>query len=126
MSELYSISSLAEEFAVTPRTLRFYEEKGMLQPQRHGTKRIYNAADRTRLRLILRGKRLGFTLDESSEIIGMYDPAASNDKQMQLLIDKIHQKQALLQQQQKDLKLTLSDLRAAEQRCIDSMQRNNN
>ena len=126
MSELYSISSLAEEFAVTPRTLRFYEEKGMLQPQRHGTKRIYNAADRTRLRLILRGKRLGFTLDESSEIIGMYDPAASTDKQMQLLIDKIHQKQALLQQQQKDLKLTLSDLRAAEQRCIDSMQRNNN
>ena len=62
----YSISNLAAEFGVTTRTIRFYEEKGLLQPRRDGTRRIYSPADRTKLRLILRGKRLGLSLDESA------------------------------------------------------------
>ncbi|MBT3425869.1 MAG: MerR family DNA-binding transcriptional regulator, partial [Gammaproteobacteria bacterium] len=71
----YSISELSNEFRITPRTLRFYEEKGLLNPTRNGQTRVYNGSDRVRLELILRGKRLGFSLEESCDIINMYDPA---------------------------------------------------
>jgi len=84
-----SNTTFAEEFKVTTRTLRFYEEKGLLKPTRIGQTRVYSAADRTRLKLILRGKRLGLSLDESAEIILMYDPIGSNSKQILTLIDKI-------------------------------------
>lgn len=116
-SKQYSIRELAAEFGVTTRTLRFYEEKGMLRPRREGQTRIYDSADRTRLRLIVRGKRLGFSLEESSEIIGMYDPAASNNKQLQALINKMREKRSQLELQQEDLDQMLHDLSAAEQRC---------
>ena len=86
-SRLHTIRELSKEFGVTPRTLRFYEEKGLLSPTRSGQNRIYSAADRTRLRLILRGKALGFTLEESAEIISMYDPSSSNERQLQAVID---------------------------------------
>lgn len=114
----YSISDLAEEFDVTTRTLRFYEEKKLLKPTRSGQHRIYSATDRTRLKLILRGKRLGLSLEESYQIIAMYDPGGGNSKQIQSLIDKIRQKRTDLLQQQRDLELMLSDLDAAEQRCL--------
>jgi DNA-binding transcriptional MerR regulator len=80
-------------------------------------------ADRTRLKLILRGKRLGLSLDESAEIILMYDPVGTNSKQILSLIDKIQDKRLQLEQQQKDLELTLLDLEAAEQRCSESLSR---
>ena len=118
MSEHYSITDLAAEFDVTTRTLRFYEEKGLLAPARNKQNRRYNSADRTRLKLILRGKRLGLTLEESSEIISMYDPAAGNKKQIQSLIEKISVKRMQLLQQKKDLDLMLLDLRASEERCL--------
>ena len=86
---LYSIRDLSRDFDVTTRTLRFYEEKGLLEPERLGQKRLYTAADRVRLKLILRGKRLGFSLDESAELIAMYDPESNNAPQLQALIDKI-------------------------------------
>ena len=88
-ADLYSIRDLSRDFDVTTRTLRFYEEKGLLEPERLGQKRLYTAADRVRLKLILRGKRLGFSLEESAELIAMYDPESNNAPQLQALIDKI-------------------------------------
>lgn len=117
MSEIYSITDLSREFDITPRTLRFYEEKGLLSPQREGQNRIYSTADRTRLKLILRGKRLGLTLDESRDIIDLYQPQTDNKKQLQTLLDKIQQKKSQLRQQQQDLELMMLDLTEAEQRC---------
>jgi len=117
----YSIRDLAQEFGVTTRSLRFYEEKGLLSPDRHKQTRTYDHADRTRLKLILRGKRLGFSLDESAEIINMYDPKAGNDNQMRVLLGKVREKCEQLQEQQKDLETMLEDLRNVEQRCLSSM-----
>jgi DNA-binding transcriptional MerR regulator len=121
MAKHYTIRELADEFDVSTRTLRFYEEKGLLEPTRNNTSRSYSGADRTRLRLILRGKRLGLTLEESSAIVLMYDPSKSNDDQLQTLIAKIRDKRSHLLQQQKDLKLMLHDLKEAEQRCVEAL-----
>lgn len=123
MKQDYSIRELAEEFDVTTRTLRFYEEKGLLNPARSGQTRVYNASDRTRLKLILRGKRLGLSLEESAQIILMYDPVGTNSKQVLTLIKKIRDKRLQLEQQKKDLELTLLDLEAAERRCIESLNK---
>ncbi len=114
----YSISELSQEFDVTTRTLRFYEEKGLLAPTRKGQSRIYAARDRARLKLILRGKRLGLTLDESRDIILMYDSTSTNKKQMQALIKKIREKRMQLQQQLNDLEVMLVDLNGWEERCM--------
>jgi len=122
MTKLYSIRDLADEFDVTTRTLRFYEEKGLLQPTRDKQSRSYSAADRTRLRLILRGKRLGLSLDESANIILMYDPVNQNNNQLQALIDKIQEKRKQLIEQQKDLKLMLKDLEEAEERFRENLK----
>jgi len=121
MTTIYSIRELAEEFDVTTRALRFYEEKGLLNPSRSKQKRTYSSADRTRLRLILRGKRLGLTLEESADIIQMYDRNAGNKKQIQSLITKVREKRKQLLEQQKDLELMLLDLRDAEERCLQAL-----
>jgi len=121
MGNTYSIRDLADEFDVTTRTLRFYEEKGLLNPKRDNQTRTYSNADRTRLRLILRGKRLGLTLEESSNIILMYDPINQNTNQLQALIEKIQEKRIQLIEQQKDLELMLQDLDDAEERCRESL-----
>lgn len=117
----YSISDLAGEFDVTTRTIRFYEEKGLLKPRREGTRRIYSPADRTRLRLILRGKRLGLSLDESAEIIGLYGSPGNNRRQLQLLIEKIQERREVLQRQQRDLEAMLRELADAESKCRDAL-----
>ena len=117
----YSISELSQEFDVTTRTLRFYEEKGLLAPTRKGQSRIYAARDRARLKLILRGKRLGLTLEESRDIILMYDSTSTNKKQMQALIKKIREKRMQLQQQLKDLEGMLVDLNGWEERCMSDL-----
>ena len=117
MSSTYSISDLANEFDVTTRTIRFYEEKGLLDPQREGMRRIYGPADRTKLRLILRGKRLGFSLDESAEIILMYSTPGSNRKQMEKLIAKIQEKRSDMKRQQNDLRAMQRELAGAEDKC---------
>jgi len=118
----YGIGDLASEFDVTTRTIRFYEEKGLLAPQRKGTRRIYSPADRTRLRLILRGKRLGLSLDESAEIIGMYGTPGNNRRQLQRLVEKIREKRADLQQQRRDLETTLNELANAERNCLEALE----
>jgi DNA-binding transcriptional MerR regulator len=117
MTASYSISDLAREFDVTTRTIRFYEEKGLLSPRRDGTRRIYTAADRTKLRLILRGKRLGLTLDESAEIILMYGSPGNNRRQLEKLITKIRDRKAELEGQQQELRLMLNDLAEAEHKA---------
>jgi DNA-binding transcriptional MerR regulator len=113
----YSISDLAHEFNVTTRTIRFYEEKGLLNPDRNGTRRIYSPADRTKLRLILRGKRLGLSLDESAEIILMYGTPGNNRRQLEKLIAKFREKRSDLRRQQQDLKAMLKELAEAEENC---------
>ena len=118
MTKHHSISDLSQEFDITTRTLRFYEEKGLISPERQGQNRIYSAADRARLKLILRGKRLGLTLEESSGIIAMYDPQTNNKKQLQTLIHKIREKRHQLEQQQKDLEVMILDLNDSEERCL--------
>ena len=97
----YSISDLASDFDVTTRTIRFYEEKGLLNPLREGQTRIYSAADRIKLKLILRGKRLGLSLEDSKDIIEMYDPEHDNSPQLIKLIEKIRERRRLLQEQLK-------------------------
>lgn len=117
----HSISDLAIEFDVTPRTLRFYEEKGLLKPRRRGQTRIYSAADRVTLKLILRGKRLGFSLDESHDIIRQYDPSSGNVVQLECLLDKIRQQRERLLQQREDIELMLADLQDTEDRCLHAL-----
>ena len=118
MYKQYTISDLASEFDITTRTIRFYEEKDLLSPQRQGTKRLYNQADRVKLRLIIRGKRLGLTLEESKLIIDMYDPSGGNEQQLQALISQVRHKRAQLQEQLIDLKNLIDDLDNAEQNCV--------
>ena len=122
MKSNYSISELAHEFDVTTRTIRFYEEKGLLNPARSGTRRIYSPADRTKLRLILRGKRLGLSLDESADIILMYGTPGNNRRQLETLMAKIREKKADLQRQQNDLRAMLRELAVAEENCRQALE----
>lgn len=117
MSSTYSISDLAGEFDVTTRTIRFYEEKGLLSPRREGTRRIYTAADRTKLRLILRGKRLGLSLEESAGIILMYGTPGNNRKQLEKLIHTIREKREELKRRQSELQQMLAELADAENKA---------
>ena len=120
--QLYSIRDLSQDFGVTTRTLRFYEEKGLLEPERRGRTRLYTAADRVRLKLILRGKQLGFTLDESAELIAMYDPDSNNVAQLQALIDKIREQRCRVEKQQQHIRLMLKDLKDWEQRSAEALR----
>lgn len=121
MSASYSISDLSSKFGVTPRALRFYEEKGLLQPTRNGQSRRYSQADRARLTLILRGKALGLSLDESAELIGMYDPGSNNEEQIHRLIEKIQARREQLLAQKIELEHMIQDLDAWEQRSRHSI-----
>jgi DNA-binding transcriptional MerR regulator len=122
MSKTYSISDLAAEFNITTRTIRFYQEKNLLNPRREGTRRIYSPADRTRLRLILRGKRLGLSLDESAEIVLMYGSPVNNRKQLEKLVSRIQEKRGELKRQQADLEFMLLDLKGAEEKCLVALE----
>lgn len=121
----YSISDLAGEFDVTTRTIRFYEEKGLLNPTRKGQTRIFSNADHIRLKLILRGKRLGISLEDSRAIIEMYDPQGGNVDQLQRLIDMIRQKREELNQQLQDIEAMMLDLKDAEEKCLQSLVQSN-
>lgn len=121
MATDYSISELATEFDITTRTIRFYEEKGLLNPTRKGSTRVYSPADRTKLKLILRGKRLGFSLEESRSIIEMYDPEHGNAEQLHSLLAKIRDKRQQLQQQLHDIEVMMLELSDAEEKCLDAL-----
>jgi len=117
----YAIGDLAREFAVTTRTIRFYEDEGLLAPERRGQARIYHARDRVRLRLILRGKRLGFSLAEIREILDMYESEPGEAGQLRHLIDRIAERRAVLRRQRADIDQTLADMAAIEARCAERL-----
>ena len=116
-SKTYSIRDLASEFDVTTRTIRYYEEKGLLSPDREGAQRVYSPSDRTKLKLILRGKRLGLSLDESADIVMMYGSPEKNRRQLEKLIERIRVKRKELMRQKDDLESLLDDLQAVEKKC---------
>lgn len=116
-SPTYSISDLARELDITTRAIRFYEEQGLLAPERRGQERVYSARDKVSLKLILRGKRIGFSLAECKELIELYDPASGNRKQLETFMDKIAERRAQLEQQLLDIQQMQLELDTAEERC---------
>jgi DNA-binding transcriptional MerR regulator len=112
----FSISELAREFDITPRAIRFYEDQGLLAPRRDGQRRIYTPRDRTRLKLTLRGKRLGLTLSEIRELIDMYEPGRDERPQLERFLAVLEAHKASLLQQQADIEAQLSEIRAFEKK----------
>lgn len=117
MQAYHTISQLTDEFGVTTRTLRFYEAEGLLTPVRRGRQRLYRPADRTRLKLILRGKRLGFSLAEIRDIVDMYGRAPGEAGQLRLLMARIEDRRAELMEKRRDIDTTLAELDAVEAGC---------
>jgi len=122
MSTTYSISDLARELDITTRAIRFYEEQGLLSPERKGLERIYSARDKVTLKLILRGKRIGFSLAECRELIELYDPTSGNQKQLNSMLAIITERRAQLEQQLLDIEQMQLELDTAEERCHQALQ----
>lgn len=106
--DLYSIADLAREFGISTRAIRFYESKGLISPERLGATRVFRRRDRARLILILRGKRLGFSLRDISNYLALYD--ADRGQQVNLLVEKVDERLNLLEQQLADLQTTIAEL----------------
>lgn len=115
-SPTYTIADLAREFNLTPRTIRYYEDQGLLAPTRVGMQRIYSKRDRTRLKLTLRGKRLGLSLAEIRELLDMYDTAPESS-QLTRLLEVLAKRRAKLEQQREDIEAVLTELDALERQC---------
>jgi DNA-binding transcriptional MerR regulator len=114
----WTVGELADELGVTTRTLRFYEAEGLIRPRRSGANRVYDARDRARLKLILRGKRFGMTLAEIREIVDMYDGAASSERrQLDTLLGRLDEIAADLRARQADLRRTLAEVNDVAGRC---------
>jgi DNA-binding transcriptional MerR regulator len=113
-SPTFTIGELAREFDLTTRAIRFYEDCGLLQPQRSGRKRVYSARDRTRLKLTLRGKRLGLTLAEAKELVDMYESPRDTQPQLRKFLAVLGMHRAQLEQRLADLSATLDEVRAHE------------
>jgi DNA-binding transcriptional MerR regulator len=108
---LYTATELAHTLGVTSRTLRFYETKRLIAPRRVGNRRIYNYQDRARMQLILRGKRIGFSLDDIRDFLNLYDSKTDQTSQIQLLVSKVTTRIEQLVQQQQDIETTLEELK---------------
>ena len=119
----FSIGELATEFDVTPRAIRFYEDHGLLAPKRAGQRRIYSPRDRTRLKLTLRGKRLGLTLSEIRELIDMYEPGRDARPQLERFLAVLESHKAGLLQQRADIEAQLSEILAFENRLKKQLKR---
>jgi DNA-binding transcriptional MerR regulator len=117
MSDTYSIGELAREFAVTTRTIRHYEQEGLLTPMRNGHVRVFSRRDRVRLRLALRGKRLGFTLQEIKELFDLYDMAKDERQQLEVFLDKLEKRRAMLEQQREDIAAMLQEVEFFTAQC---------
>ncbi|MBK7621285.1 MAG: MerR family DNA-binding transcriptional regulator [Kineosporiaceae bacterium] len=116
----WSIAQVAEEFGITHRTIRFYEDRGLISPERRGTQRLFHPRDRVRLALVLRGKRLGFDLDQIRHIVDLYDQEVGERGQMEYLLEQIAARRAELEQRRQDIEATLAELDDVERRCRDS------
>lgn len=117
----WTISELADEYAVTLRTLRHYEDLGLLSPERRGTARVFHHRDRIRLELILRGRRLGFSLDQIATIVNMYDEQPGERGQLEYLLDQIEDRREELEQRRRDIDETLAELDEVERRCREDL-----
>jgi DNA-binding transcriptional MerR regulator len=113
----YTITELAREFGITARAIRFYEDEGLLQPARAGRNRIYSRADRTRLKLTLRGKRLGLSLAQIRELLGMYDGVRNSPKQIESFLEILPRRRAALVQQREDIEAVLAEMDLIEHQC---------
>jgi DNA-binding transcriptional MerR regulator len=112
-----TITDLAQEFDITPRAIRFYEDVGLLTPSRAGRNRVYSQRDRTRLKLTLRGKRLGLSLQEIKQLVDMYDSASDTVPQLQAFLQVLVAHRQLLEQQREDIEITLAEIAQHELRC---------
>ena len=117
MTTTYTITELATEFDVTTRTIRHYEDEGLLTPRREGTNRLFSIRDRVRLKLALRGKRLGFSLAEIRELFNLYDMARDEKQQMQEFITKLERRREMLVQQREDIEVMLNEIMFFENQC---------
>ncbi len=121
MREFYSITELTREFDISTRTLRFYEDEGLIQPVRRGRTRLFRPSDRHLVRQILRGKRLGFSINEIREIIQMYSEPPGEIGQLKLLIRRINERKDDLRQKRRDLEETLAELDRSEEACVERL-----
>lgn len=119
--ETYSISDLAKEFDITTRSIRFYEDQGLMSPARRGQTRVYSKGDRVRLKLILRGKRLGFSLAETQRLFELYDTDRSSATQLKSMLGLVQEKKAILHQQMDDIKILMMELVTVEKNCIETL-----
>ena len=110
-------AALSREFAITARTIRFYEDEGLIKPRRQGLTRLYSVGDRTRLGWILRGKRLGFALQDIRQLVTMYDSDSDTAPQLQAFVQVLAAHRAQLEQQLEDIRVTLDELATHEARC---------
>ena len=117
----FTIGELASEYDITTRTIRYYEDMGLLSPARRGQQRVYTQSDRVKLKLVLRGKRLGLSLAESRQIIEMYDPTGGNKTQLKKLLEIIDTRKQSLQEQLEDIQVMLVDLSAARERLQEAV-----
>ena len=117
MTATYSITDLAKEFGVTTRTIRHYEDEGLLSPRREGLNRLFGNRDRVRLKLALRGKRLGFSLAEIRELFDLYDLARDEKRQLQEFLTKLERRRVMLAQQREDIEVMLNEITFFENQC---------
>lgn len=118
MADTFGIADLAREFGVTTRTIRFYEDRGLIQPRRTGQRRIYGARDRVRLKLIMRGKRLGFSLADIGQILNLYDVDPTEVAQLRLFVEKLRERKKVLERQRADIAALLKELDVFEERSL--------
>ncbi len=123
MDKLSSITELANEFGITPRTIRFYETRGLISPQRVGSTRAYSYKDRARLKLILRAKRLGFSLTDINEYLELYIIDPTQKEQVQLLLTRVNERITELEQQQEDVIITLEELRDIKKQATQALSK---
>jgi len=117
MSSTYTISELAKEFDITTRTIRFYEDQGLLSPRREGTTRIFSSRDRVRLKLALRGKRLGFSIAEIRELFELYDVSRDERKQLEEFLARLERRRVHLEQQREDIEVMLNEINFFANQC---------
>ncbi len=122
MDRIYSVTELAHELDVTPRTIRFYEAQGLILPQRAGTTRVYTHRERARMILILRGKRLGFSIKEIKEFLDLYVVDVTQVEQLHLLLGKVRLRARSLEEQRRALDETLRELKDIEKLTVDALQ----
>ena len=121
MREYYSITELTREFDISTRTIRFYEDEGLIRPMRRGRTRLFRPSDRQILKQILRGKRLGFSIAEINEIIQMYKEPPGEAGQLRLMMKLVEEKRATLRQKRKDIDETIGELDSIEEACLNRM-----